>query len=124
MPTWAIGMVDIWVTLPFDGMQTIMVAAINNRLGLAIADLGTYRTVMDLRMAQAYGLPVHCAINGDCGRYVVPSNGVEHDYTGVVEQSFVMRLGEHVSFWLTRMRKIDHPFVLFLLGANILCGGR
>ena len=47
-------MVDIWVTLPFDGMQTIMVAAINNRLGLAIADSGAYKTVIDLRMVQAY----------------------------------------------------------------------
>ena len=35
-----------------------------------------------------------------------------------------MRLGEHVSFTLTGMRIIDHPFGLFLLGADIMCGGR
>ena len=48
---WARGMVDIRATQPFDGMQTIVFAAINNRLGLAIADSGVYKTVMDLRMA-------------------------------------------------------------------------
>ena len=63
-------------------------------------------------------------IQGDCGRYSVPGSGVEHDYAGVVEASFVIRLGEHVSFTLTGMRVIDHPFALFLLGADILCGGR
>ena len=49
---------------------------------------------------------------------------MEHDYTGIVEARFEMRLGEHVSFTLTGMRVINHPFALFLLGADILCGGR
>ena len=49
MPTWATGMADIQATLPFDSMQTIMFAAINNRLGLAIADSGVYKMAMDLR---------------------------------------------------------------------------
>ena len=63
------------------------------------------------------------AIQGECGWYSVPGSGVEHDYAGIVEASFVIRLGEHVSFTLTGMRVIDHPFALFLLGADILCGG-
>ena len=49
---------------------------------------------------------------------------MEHDYAGVVEAGFEMRLGEQVSFTLTGMRVINHPFALFLLGADILCGGR
>ena len=101
-----------------------MYVAVNNRLGLAIADTGAYKTVMDMRMAQAYGLHVRRAVNGDCGRYAVPGSGVEHDYAGVVEGSFCMRLGPNVSFTLTGMHIIDHPFVLFLLGADVLCGGR
>ena len=75
-------------------------------------------------MAQAFGLRVRCIVNGDCGHYSVPGSGVEHDYAGVVEASFVLKLGEFVSFTLTGMRIIDHPFALFLLGADIMCGGR
>ena len=35
-----------------------------------------------------------------------------------------MYLGPNVSFTLTGMRIIDHPFVLFLLGTHVLCGAR
>ena len=115
-------MADMRSTLPFDNTQTIMYVAINNQLGISIADTGAYKTVMDMQMAQAFGLPVHHAINCDCGHYAVPSSGIEHDYARVVEGSFVMRLGENVSFMLTGMRVIDHPFALFLLGTDVLCG--
>ena len=54
----------------------------------------------------------------------MPGSDIEHNYIGVVEQSFVMRLGEHMSFMLTGMRIINHHFVLFLLGADILFGRR
>ena len=50
-PTWAASMADIRATLPYDKAQTVAFVAINNRLGLAIADSGAYQTVMDLRMA-------------------------------------------------------------------------
>ena len=103
IPQWASGMADIRVTLPFDDTQMVMFAVVNNRLGLAIADSGAYQTVMDHRMAQAFGLCVHHAVNGDCGHYSVPGSGVEHDYAGVVEASFVLKLGEFVSFTLTGM---------------------
>ena len=100
-----------------------MFTAVNNRLGLAIADSGAYQMVMDHQMAQAFGLCVHCAVNGDCSHYSVPDGGVEHNYAGVVEASFVLKLGKHLSFTLTGMHIIDHPFALFLLGADIMCGG-
>ena len=50
--------------------------------------------------------------------------GIEHDYAGVIETPFVMRLGDKVAFTLTGMRVIEHPFALFLMGADIMCGGR
>ena len=50
-PTWAASMADIRATLPYDKTQTVVFVAINNRLGLAIADSGAYQTVMDLRIA-------------------------------------------------------------------------
>ena len=123
IPQWASGMAEIRVILPFDDTQTVMFAAVYNRLGLAIADSGAYQMVMDHRMAQAFGLCMHHAVNRNCGHYSVPGSGVEHDYAGVVEASFVLKLGKHVSFTLTGMCIIDHPFALFLLGADIMCGG-
>ena len=89
-------MADVRASLPFDETHTVMFATVNNHLGLAIADSGAYQTVMDHRMASAFGLTVRQAVNGDCGRYSVPGSGVEHDYVGVVEGGFVLRLGEFV----------------------------
>ena len=66
---------------------------------------------------------VHRAINGNCGHFAVPGSGIEHDYAAVMEGSFVMRLGENVSFTLTGMRDIDHPLALVLLGEDVLCVG-
>ena len=51
-------MADVRATLPFDETHTVMFAAANNRLGLAIADSGAYQTVMDHRMVAAFGLTV------------------------------------------------------------------
>ena len=78
-PAWAASMADIRGKLPFDNTQTIMVVAINNRLGVAFADSGAYKMVMNLRMAEAYGFTVQRAVNGDCGRYSVLGSRVEHD---------------------------------------------
>ena len=116
-------MANILVTLPFEDSQTVMFAVVNNQLGFAIADSGAYQTVMDQPMAQAFSLCVRRAVNGNCVHYSAPGSGVEHDYAGVVEASFVLKLGEFVSFMLTGMRIIDHPFVFFLLGADIMCRG-
>ena len=87
-----------------------MFANINNRLGLAIADSGVCKSVIDLCIVQAYGLHICHAVNGNCDRFAVPGSGIEHDYAGLVEQSFNMRLGEHVSLTLTGMRIINQPF--------------
>ena len=51
IPQWASGMANIRVLLPFEDTQTVMFAAVNNHLGLAIANSGAYQTVMDHRMA-------------------------------------------------------------------------
>ena len=44
-------MADVLSMLPYDNTQTVMYVAINNHLGLAIADSGAYQIVMDLCMA-------------------------------------------------------------------------
>ena len=35
-----------------------------------------------------------------------------------------MRLGDKVAFTLTGMRVIEHPFALFFMGVDIMCGGQ
>lgn len=101
-----------------------MMAAINNCLEVAIADFGVYKTVMDLQMAETYGLTVRRVVNGDCGRYSNPDSGVEHNYSVVIESPFVMRLGQRMAFTLTGMRVIEHPFPLLLMGTDVMCGSR
>ena len=102
----------------------MLFVGVNNRVGLAVGDSGAYMTVMDLQSAVALGLLVRRAVNGDCGSYAVPGGGVDRDYAGVVERPFELRLGGQVKFTLTGMRVIEHPFPLFLIGADILCGGK
>ena len=67
---------------------------------------------------------VHRAVNGDCSNYTVPGGGVDRGYAGVVERPFELLLGGQVKFTLTCMRVIEHPFPLFLIGADILYGGK
>ena len=61
---------------------------------------------------------------GNCGKFGVLGSGVEHDYAGVVENSFELRVGASIRFVLSGLWVIEHPFPLFFLGANVCCGGR
>ena len=81
-------------------------------------------TVMEFQSAVALGLHLRHAVNGDCGSYAVPGGGVDRDYAGVVERPFELCLGSQVKFTLMGMRVKEHPFLLFLIGADILCGGK
>ena len=47
-------------------------------------------------MARMFGLTVRPARDGDCGRFGVPGSGVMNDYSGVVMDPFVLRLGDKV----------------------------
>ena len=60
---------------------------------------------------------------GNCRKFGVPGNGLEHDYVGVVKSSFELRVGDSVRFVLSGLQVIEDLFPLFLLGAYILCGG-
>ena len=101
----------------------VIAVGINNRLWLLIADYGAYKTIMDLRMAEAFSLTERRAVNRDRGCYAILGSGLEHDHVGIVEDPFVLHLGERVVFTLTGMRVIEHPFPIFLLGADVMCGG-
>ena len=75
-------------------------------------------------MAIALGLKVRPAVDGDCGRFGVPGSGVVHEYSGVVEEPFVLRLGEHASYVISGMKVLEHPHPLALIGSDVLRGGR
>ena len=47
------------------------------------------------------GLKVCRAVVGNYGKFGVLGSGVEHDYAGVVENSFKMRVGDSVRFVLS-----------------------
>ena len=121
VPSWASGMADMRSTLPFDNTQTVMYVAINDQLGISIADTGAHKTMMHMQMAQAFGLPVRHAINGDCGCVAVPGSGIEHDYARVMEGSFVKSLGENMLFTLTGMRVIDRGLHGLCNSVNMVC---
>ena len=75
-------------------------------------------------MAQALGLKIRNSVGGDCGKYSVLGTGVTNHYAGVVEGQVRFQLGPNVVFEVRGMRVLDHPHPLFLLGSDILRGGR
>ena len=64
------------------------------------------------------------AVLGNCKKFGVLSSRLEHDYTGLVENIFELRVGNSVRFVLSSLWVIEHPFPLFLLGSDVLCGGQ
>ena len=60
----------------------------------------------------------------NCGKFGVPCSSVEHDYTGVVENSFELRVGDSIRFVLGGFWVIEHLFPFFWLGSDILFGGQ
>ena len=76
-----------------DASQTLIAFAVNNRVGLAIVDTGTHRTVMSPDYACKLGLTITPAVNGSCGYFGVPGSGIVHDFDGVIKKPFKLRLG-------------------------------
>ena len=78
-------MADFRHLLGCNGSQTLVGFAINNRVGLAIVDMGAHCTVMYPDYARELGLCITPAVNGNCGCFGVPGSGIIHDYAGVIE---------------------------------------
>ena len=60
---------------------------------------------------------------GNCGISRVLVSRVKHNYMGVVKNSFELGVGDSLKFVLSGLWVIEHPFPLFLLGANFFFGG-
>jgi hypothetical protein len=48
-------------------------------------DSGSYKTIMDVSLAEILGLPVKRAVGKDCGTYAVPGTGSGNAYVGIVD---------------------------------------
>ena len=48
---------------------------------------------------------------------------MEHDYAGVVEEIFELRVGDSDKFVLSGLQVTVHPFALVLLGVDVLYKG-
>ena len=108
----------------WDTSQTVANCLVNGQLTLAIIDIGSYKTIMDVGTARMLGLPVREAKGGDCGTYSVPGTGRSNCYAGVVDGPAVLQLGVGVAFQVHGLKLIDHPHPLMLIGSDLLSGGR
>ena len=70
-------------------------------MGLALVDSGACKTAMDIWVGLQYGLTAHRVVAENCGKFRVSGSGVEHDYSGVIEDSFGLRVGETGKFILS-----------------------
>ena len=97
--------------------------ATGGRVTLAIVDTGAHRTVIDARMAELLGLQVTKEA-GDVGKFAVPGSGAVNSYAGIVAGETTFQLHDKVLFKVNNLRVINHPHPFFLLGADVLRGGR
>ena len=86
-------MADFHHLLGCDASQTLIAFAVNNRVRLAIVNTGAHRTVMSPDYVRELGHMVTPTINGNCGRFGFLGSGIVHDYAGVTEKPFKLRLG-------------------------------
>ena len=104
-------------------MIRCLTVAINNYISLIIVQRGASKTIMDTWVTQQYGLTICKAVLGNCRKFVVLGNGMQHDYTSVVENSFELRVKDSLRYVLSGLQIIWNPFSLFLLSADILYRG-
>ena len=91
---------------------------------LAIVDTGSCQTLIDLEMARDLHLVVRKAVGDEFGCYLVPGLVEVKPYYGKVEGRFCVQLAAGVSWELSGIRVVEHGCPLFLLGADVMRGGR
>lgn len=124
IPTWAPGATDKRAALHWDTSQTVANCKVNDCAALAIVDSGSYKTIMDVGMARMLGLEYRDAQGGDCGTYSVPGTGQSNVYAGVVRDEVRLQLAPGVTYGIRGLKLINHPHPLFLIGSDVLSGGR
>lgn len=79
--------------------------------------------MIDTRMASSLGLKLKTG-EQNWGKFSVPGSDAVHCYAGVVEGETVIQVGPKLYARVANLRVIEHPHPFFLLGADILRGGR
>jgi hypothetical protein len=124
MPTWATGLKDMRSALVWDSSQSICHIALDDVLTLGIVDTGASKSIISEGMAKQLGLAYEPAKEGNCGSFAVPGTAATNQYLGVVKDRLIVTFGDKAKFALTGLKIIAHPCNLFLVGADLLCGGR
>ena len=86
-----------------------------------MVDSGAHQTIMSTSMARALGLPITPDTN--CGQYSV-AGGTLLSYAGYVSGVVDLQFGEGVAFRISGLRLVANEHPLFLLGKDVLQGGR
>ncbi len=85
-PPWAAGGPDKRAALHWDTSQTVANCTVNGKHALAVVDTGSYKTIMDVGMAEMLELKIRRSKGGDCGTYSVPGTDQSNCYAGVVDE--------------------------------------
>ena len=93
-------------------------------LALCVVDSGASRTMICKKTCEALGLTITYAREGEFGTYRVPGEEKVKPYLGIVKGPVALKLHEQVVFGMCNVRVLDHPMPLFLLGSDVLRGGR
>ena len=123
VPYWASPCNDFRHLLGWDSHQYVAQVRLGRSMVLGLIDTGACRTIIDTRTADACGLEVVRAIDGNCGSYATPGCGATN-YYGVVKGPVKFRFSPEVEVELPWIRVIDHPHCLLLFGADILRYGQ
>ena len=96
---------------------------VNGRAALAVVDSESCKTILDVGMVKILGLEYRPAVNGDCVTYSVPGTGQSNNYAGVVIGEVALQLAPGVVYGSSRLKLINHPHPLLLVGSDVLSRG-
>jgi hypothetical protein len=97
---------------------------VGDHLALGVVDTGSCKTLLCENTARALGLVVEKARGNEFGTFRVPGGTDAKAYIGVVKGPITLKFSGDVSFEVSNVRVLSHPAPLFLIGSDLLRGGR
>lgn len=89
-----------------------------------MVDTGSCKTLLCENTAKALGLTVEKARGNEFGTFRVPGGTDAKAYVGVVRGPVTLKFYDDVSSNVSNIRVLSHPAPLFLIGSDLLGGGR
>jgi hypothetical protein len=124
IPRWAAGSKDSRDVLHWDSEQYVAEVLVGDHLALGVVDTGSCKTLLCETTARALGLTVERARGNEFGTFRVPGGTDAKSYVGVVRGPITLKFSNDVSFDVCNVRVLSHPAPLFLIGSDLLRGGR